>query len=369
MNWNLVISQLERILAIPLQSSVLSLTDWTSLNSSTSGREKKWVESEAAVHYFLQKEANGVRILSIPRGKVSSSEKLLVDMTLDAYRAQHKKSPISALNEEERKIVSVKEWLERQLEQGISSLEMPDTLASPFSLFSSRIPLLLYGENANYRNMDYHEFKKILQSFFETEVVLIPLKDKEWVILGSDQLLDASLAGDKETDAEYRVEDALTSIAEGLHEMMLSEAIGECHVAIAHSIVPAKSLLSTVNLLRESVMLGRTYRVHQFIHLPWALHLEKLLYAVGDIHKTQFLQNVLKGIDHLLDSETLTTLEYFFELDCNVSETAKTLYIHRNTLLYRLDKFKQETGLDVRTFNDAVLVKLALLLYKVTKRK
>jgi len=56
-------------------------------------------------------------------------------------------------------------------------------------------------------------------------------------------------------------------------------------------------------------------------------------------------------------------------LDCNVSETAKKLYIHRNTLLYRLDKFKQETGLDVRTFNDAVLVKIALLLYKVTKRK
>ncbi|GJM80639.1 hypothetical protein HMSSN139_31350 [Paenibacillus sp. HMSSN-139] len=55
-------------------------------------------------------------------------------------------------------------------------------------------------------------------------------------------------------------------------------------------------------------------------------------------------------------------------MDCNVSETAKRLYIHRNTLLYRMDKFKQETGLDVRTFNDAVLVKLELLLYKVTKR-
>ena len=68
-------------------------------------------------------------------------------------------------------------------------------------------------------------------------------------------------------------------------------------------------------------------------------------------------------------AETMTTLEQFFQLDCNVSETAKKLYIHRNTLLYRLDKFKQETGLDVRTFNNAVLVKIAMLLYKVTKRK
>jgi len=70
----------------------------------------------------------------------------------------------------------------------------------------------------------------------------------------------------------------------------------------------------------------------------------------------------------LQDEEIRTTLETFFALDCNVSETAKRLYIHRNTLLYRMDKFKQETGLDVRTFNDAVLVKLELLLYKVTKR-
>ncbi|CRF29116.1 transcriptional regulator%2C CdaR [Mycobacterium tuberculosis] len=69
------------------------------------------------------------------------------------------------------------------------------------------------------------------------------------------------------------------------------------------------------------------------------------------------------------DPETMTTLEHFFQLDCNVSETAKKLYIHRNTLLYRLDKFKQETGLDVRTFHHAVLVKIAMLLYKVTKRK
>ncbi|WP_420871911.1 helix-turn-helix domain-containing protein [Cohnella rhizosphaerae] len=56
-------------------------------------------------------------------------------------------------------------------------------------------------------------------------------------------------------------------------------------------------------------------------------------------------------------------------MDCNVSETAKRLFIHRNTLLYRLDKLKQEAGLDVRSFNDAILVRLLMLLYKVTKRK
>jgi len=73
--------------------------------------------------------------------------------------------------------------------------------------------------------------------------------------------------------------------------------------------------------------------------------------------------------DLFTDSETVATLDAFFSMDCNVSETAKKLFIHRNTLLYRLDKIKNEAGLDVRSFNDAVLVRILLLLYKVTKRK
>jgi DNA-binding PucR family transcriptional regulator len=78
---------------------------------------------------------------------------------------------------------------------------------------------------------------------------------------------------------------------------------------------------------------------------------------------------VLKRNNLSPDTEMYLLLEQFFTHDCNVSETAKSLYVHRNTLLYRLDKFKQETGLDVRNFNDAVLVQVALLLYKVTKRR
>jgi len=85
--------------------------------------------------------------------------------------------------------------------------------------------------------------------------------------------------------------------------------------------------------------------------------------------KGAFLRHTLPIKGNALDPETLATLEIFFEQDCSVSETAKQLYIHRNTLLYRLDKFKQETGLDVRTFRDAVLVRIAISLYKVTKRK
>jgi DNA-binding PucR family transcriptional regulator len=105
------------------------------------------------------------------------------------------------------------------------------------------------------------------------------------------------------------------------------------------------------------------------MHLPWQIRLEKLLNVLTEAEKQRFVSQVLKRTDQLPDTEMYVLLEQFFALDCNVSETAKILYIHRNTLLYRLDKFKQETGLDVRNFNDAVLVQVALLLYKVTKRR
>jgi carbohydrate diacid regulator len=98
------------------------------------------------------------------------------------------------------------------------------------------------------------------------------------------------------------------------------------------------------------------------------LQLERLLNSIPEAQRSKYLEQSLKRADLFVESEMLSTLDTFFTLDCNVSETAKKLYIHRNTLLYRLDKLKQETGLDVRQFRDAVLVKIILLLYKVTKR-
>ena len=139
-------------------------------------------------------------------------------------------------------------------------------------------------------------------------------------------------------------------------------------MSVHYPIVPAKSLPGVVGKLREAMSIGRQQRVGKFIHLPWELYLDQLLSPLPHSDRMKFIEQVFKRSDPQLDPETIQTLETFFELDCNVSETAKKLYVHRNTLLYRLDKFKQESGLDVRTFNQAVHVKIALQLYKVTKR-
>lgn len=62
-----------------------------------------------------------------------------------------------------------------------------------------------------------------------------------------------------------------------------------------------------------------------------------------------------------LDEETLITIQKFFENSLNVSETARQLYIHRNTLVYRIEKLQKDTGLDIRNFDDALTFKIALM--------
>ena len=67
------------------------------------------------------------------------------------------------------------------------------------------------------------------------------------------------------------------------------------------------------------------------------------------------------------DEETLTTIDKFFENSLNVSETSRQLYIHRNTLVYRLDKIQKSTGLDLRKFDDAITFKIAMMVVEYMK--
>ena len=78
-----------------------------------------------------------------------------------------------------------------------------------------------------------------------------------------------------------------------------------------------------------------------------------------------FLKEVFKkGSIESLDQETMFTIQRFFENDLNVSETSRKLFVHRNTLVYRLEKIKKVTGLDLRKFDHAIIFKVALMVKK-----
>ena len=98
------------------------------------------------------------------------------------------------------------------------------------------------------------------------------------------------------------------------------------------------------------------------------LGIARLIYQLPTTLCEMFLKEVFKqGSIDSLDQETLFTIQSFFENNLNVSETSRQLYIHRNTLVYRLDKLQKSTGLDLRVFEDAITFKIALMVVKYMK--
>lgn len=304
--------------------------------------------------------AAGVQV--VVYGELTHAERQLIAWLLEAERGGVRgKNPAG---EDERLSGLLSAWIMERVEQGDHDADLPESLARWPMLGGVKVPLLVYGDHPERRQTPYSELKKLLKSFFEAEVVLVPLHNGQWLILADETLLT-----EQRDDNEETLEDSLSALAMGLQDMAASEWVGECHVAATYPFTPGTSLIQTVITLRETIELGRSYRLSSYIHLPWELRLETLLDAAPKRAKARFLEGVLRRGEPSFDPEMLQTLDAFFTENCNVSDTAKRLYIHRNTLLYRLDKFKQETGMDVRDFEHAVLVRLALLLYKVTKRK
>ena len=114
--------------------------------------------------------------------------------------------------------------------------------------------------------------------------------------------------------------------------------------------------------------IGNTFNSHGRIYSYEDLGLGRLLYNVPPSEIKAYLNKHI-NIDILsqIDAETLSLINAFFEHDLSLAETARQTFIHRNTLIYRLDKFADLTGYDVRKFSDAITVKISLMLYNYIK--
>lgn len=362
MNWEAIRQQLEHILDTPLQIKRISFEADHDLVAMFSESTLSITHNDEVL-FFLDEDEAGVDVLAGNAALVAHSERQLIQMLLAANRSGEVNGDgLKSGSKQEQDAQLLRSWLQDRWQAGVTDQELPSTFAKHSKLFSEKIPLLLYGDYPDHKKVGFTELQKLLTSFFEVDVLLVPLRDKEWLILCSQSLLN------DEENGEESLEEGLASICLGLYGMMASEGIGECHISIHYPIIPAKTLLATVIQLRETIDIGKIYNKGNNIHLPWQLQLERIVHMLSSEEKHKMLSTILKNTAEHLDPETLLTLEQFFAMDCNVSETAKKLYIHRNTLSYRLDRFKQETGLDVRTFNDAILARIGLLLYKVTNR-
>ncbi|MCM3041376.1 helix-turn-helix domain-containing protein [Paenibacillus motobuensis] len=290
----------------------------------------------------------------------------LIDLLLSAAREKSNHHPFPSKRDEESRCIELGKWLQEQIKSGNIQSTVPDDMAIKPKLKENLFPFLLGCEDRPGQEVQYSKLNKLLRSYFGGEVVLVPMTESWLVLVREALLLDVQ---DESNEGIETERDMLGALCQGLYELIANEwGGGGFRLTVGDKLINHERLVPATIALQETLLLGRIFQVSEHIYLPWDLELERLVYHIPNDRRQQFIEE--SGVDsHLLeDEETLITLETFFQLDCNVSETAKRLYIHRNTLLYRLDKFKQETGLDVRSFQDAVLVKLRILLYKVTKR-
>ncbi|WP_442602058.1 PucR family transcriptional regulator [Paenibacillus sp. KN14-4R] len=363
MNWEQIREQLETILERSVGLELLTKFNWEMYGDQKNNDNIDTAENEL---FFLEHHGDEILVLTVRGTTLSHTERALIELMIRRINNSSAIEQASRVKTEEQVINELQIWVLDQLKKGSHQAEMPNSLIIPLQLQENRIPLLLSMDNTS-QEVTHHSFQKLLDSFFSGEIILLPLLEKEWLILASEELLASK--GNELTEGSGTIEEELSDIGSGLHEMLEAEWGLECSIAIAYPCIPDVELIASIHKLRETITVGRTFHGMNRVHMSWQLHFEAMMFQLSDEQKSTFLHDVLKGNESVLDSETLSTLEQFFVMDCNVSETAKKLYIHRNTLLYRLDKFKQEVGLDVRTFSDAVLVKMCMALYKVNKRR
>ena len=160
----------------------------------------------------------------------------------------------------------------------------------------------------------------------------------------------------------------LERIAQNFYNLLRND--GEEDILIAYGTVVSdiKEVSKSYKEAKLALDVGKIFFGEKNIIAYSALGIGRLIYQLPIPLCKMFIREIFEGKSpDDFDEETLTTINKFFENNLNVSETSRQLYIHRNTLVYRLDKLQKSTGLDLRVFEDAITFKIALMVVKYMK--
>ncbi len=146
------------------------------------------------------------------------------------------------------------------------------------------------------------------------------------------------------------------------------EGIGNVHIAYGTIIGEIKEVSRSYKEAKMALDVGKIFFGERNIIAYSELGIGRLIYQLPIPLCKMFIKEIFDGRNaDEFDEETLTTIHKLFENSLNVSETSRQLFIHRNTLVYRLDKLQKITGLDLRVFEDAITFKIALMVVKYMK--
>lgn len=186
---------------------------------------------------------------------------------------------------------------------------------------------------------------------------LFPDRQHDFVI----SLNDTDVALVKEVRPGLDTQD-LRKLAMAIEETVNSELYIKTVIGIGTVAYHLKDLAGSYKEAQVAIEVGKVFDTEKTIINFENLGIGRLIYQLPTTMCEMFLSEVFKknSIDSL-DQETLFTINKFFENNLNVSETSRKLFVHRNTLVYRLEKIKKLTGLDLREFDHAIIFKVALM--------
>lgn len=157
----------------------------------------------------------------------------------------------------------------------------------------------------------------------------------------------------------------LEKLARSIADTLSSEFYTRVNVGIGTIVTGVKELSRSFKEAQMALEVGKVFDTDKAIVSYENLGIARLIYHLPTTLCETFLHEVFKrGSIESLDHETLFTIQKFFENNLNVSETSRKLFVHRNTLVYRLEKIKKLTGLDLREFDHAIIFKIALMVKK-----
>ena len=195
----------------------------------------------------------------------------------------------------------------------------------------------------------------------ETISNMFPDRQKDFVlsINETDLVLIKELASAQENNRE------VYEIAASIEDKLRSELNIKCVIGIGTTAKHLRVLADKYKEAQVAIDVGKVFDTEKSVIHYDNLGIGRLIYQLPTTLCEMFLSEVFKKNPiEALDQETLYTINKFFENNLNVSETSRKLFVHRNTLVYRLEKIKKLTGLDLREFDHAIIFKVALMVKK-----
>lgn len=189
---------------------------------------------------------------------------------------------------------------------------------------------------------------------------MFPDRNQDFVIHIDDN--DSVVIKDFKTGV---TEQEMLQLAQNIADTLMAEDMASVSVGVSTVADSIQDLAQAYREARVALEVGKVFDTEKSIISYDNLGIGRLIYQLPTTLCELFLNEVFKKESiNVLDSETIGTIQKFFENNLNVSETSRKLFVHRNTLVYRLDKIKKLTGLDLREFDDAIIFKVAMMVNK-----